>query len=428
MRRCPTSPPATRIRPLAAPELRRDVARHAGQAAGRQPVGRPRSQLTTGALQWPKPYPTVFKPDTSGVDDLWHAAINGRGRFVNAQSVDELKLGIGQILQDVTNQAGARAGRRASRTSTFRARQQLHLPRPVRAGLGRQPDQGADQSDHRRRSGERRGRLRRSSPRSCRRQRRQDTPWFTERKIVTVNETGNAVPFLWGNLGANQQDSLCAGQAGARPARSLEFLRGNRRNEGSSVGQFRVRVGGLLGDIVDSSPVYVGVPQRAVSRRQRPGLLDVQVGASPAVPARVYVGANDGMLHVFDDATGNETWAYIPRGSRSARDKTGLGALAYQDGALPPFKHHFYVDSTPRDHRRRLRRRRHDWHTHRWSAAWARVAIRYYALDVTDPAEHHRRNRPRRRRCCGNSPMPTWATATASRSSPRRTPSVAHGW
>src|SRR5205085_4452713 len=66
--------------------------------------------LVTGALQWPQPQPNVYKPDNSGVDDLWHAAMNGRGRFVNAQSADELKLGMGQILQDITNQAGARAG------------------------------------------------------------------------------------------------------------------------------------------------------------------------------------------------------------------------------------------------------------------------------------------------------------------------------
>src|SRR5438094_718298 len=66
--------------------------------------------LSAGTLQWPQPYPTVYKPDNSGVDDLWHAAINGRGRFVNAGSAAELKLGMGQILQDITNQAGSRAG------------------------------------------------------------------------------------------------------------------------------------------------------------------------------------------------------------------------------------------------------------------------------------------------------------------------------
>jgi type IV pilus assembly protein PilY1 len=68
------------------------------------------AQRGAGTLQWPQPYPTVFKPDNSGVDDLWHAAINGRGRFVNAQSADELKFGIGQVLADTINQSGVRAG------------------------------------------------------------------------------------------------------------------------------------------------------------------------------------------------------------------------------------------------------------------------------------------------------------------------------
>jgi type IV pilus assembly protein PilY1 len=59
------------------------------------------------------------------------------------------------------------------------------------------------------------------------------------------------------------------------------------------------------------------------------------------------------MRHVFDDTTGNQTWAYIPsvlyRGGTAGGDpKAGLGALAYQDGALPPFKHHFFVDQTPK--------------------------------------------------------------------------------
>ena len=27
----------------------------------------------------------------------------------------------------------------------------------------------------------------------------------------------------------------------------------------------------------------------------------------------VLVGANDGMLHAFDDATGSEAWAFVPR-------------------------------------------------------------------------------------------------------------------
>src|SRR6185312_4507718 len=68
------------------------------------------SQLSTGALQWPQPYPTVNQPDASGVDDLWHASVNSRGRFVNADNADEIKVGMGAILADIANTAGSRAG------------------------------------------------------------------------------------------------------------------------------------------------------------------------------------------------------------------------------------------------------------------------------------------------------------------------------
>ena len=100
-------------------------------------------QIKAGTAQWSQTIPTVYKPDASGVDDLWHAAINGRGRFVNAQSVDELRLGMGQILKDIENQAGSRSD------VSLRQRQpvggeQVHLPRQVRAGMGRLADQGRD--------------------------------------------------------------------------------------------------------------------------------------------------------------------------------------------------------------------------------------------------------------------------------------------
>ena len=46
----------------------------------------------------------------------------------------------------------------------------------------------------------------------------------------------------------------------------------------------------ILGDIIHSRPYYV----------------------NDATNPRVYVGANDGMLHAFDAVTGREVFAYIP--------------------------------------------------------------------------------------------------------------------
>ncbi len=111
--------------------------------------------------------------------------------------------------------------------------------------------------------------------------------------------------------------------------------------------------------------------------------------ATTTRPAQVYVSANDGMLHAFNDANGNETWAYIPsplyRGGTAGGDpKTGLGALTYQTGALPPFKHHFMVDGPIKvadvdfggTH----------WHTI-LVGGMGKGGNRYFALDVTNPAD-----------------------------------------
>jgi type IV pilus assembly protein PilY1 len=209
-----------------------------------------------------------------------------------------------------------------------------------------------------------------------------DTPWFTNRKIVTVDESGNPVPFLEGSIGANELDSLSPGKT-ARAKRVLEFLRGNQANEGSSIGQFRVRTGGLLGDIVDSQALYIGPPRAPYLDVNDPGYSTWKTGLASR-PARVYVGANDGMLHAFDDATGNESWAFIPSELFRA-DKTGLGALSYQDGALPPFQHHFYVDSTPRITDVNFGGGSSDWHTI-LVGGLGKGGHTYYALDVTDPA------------------------------------------
>lgn len=62
---------------------------------------------------------------------------------------------------------------------------------------------------------------------------------------------------------------------------------GNQTKEGVAPGKLRTRTT-LLGDIVDSSPTYV---------------TDTNT---------VYIGANDGMLHAFNAANGQELFAYIP--------------------------------------------------------------------------------------------------------------------
>ena len=178
----------------------------------------------------------------------------------------------------------------------------------------------------------------------------------------------------------------------------LEFLRGNRqqrRHQGRPVPRPHRRPARRHRRLAAG---LCRPAERAVPRGQRSGLhAQLQERAAfKTAPARVYVGANDGMLHAFDDATGNEAWAFVPS-DLYRPDETGLGALSYQDGALPPFEHHFYVDCDAADQRRQLRRRRHRLAHACWSAGSARAASRTTRSmsrnRPTSPARPRRRKR-----------------------------------
>ena len=88
----------------------------------------------------------------------------------------------------------------------------------------------------------------------------------------------------------------------------------------------------VLGDIIDTSPVYVQKPPFRYSDSGYAAF----VGAQSTRPGTVYVGANDGMLHAFDADTGEERWAYVPRMLHSQLYK--LADAAYASN------HRYFVD------------------------------------------------------------------------------------
>ncbi|MBI2779432.1 MAG: hypothetical protein HYX62_06595 [Gammaproteobacteria bacterium] len=176
-----------------------------------------------------------------------------------------------------------------------------------------------------------------------------------DRKILTYNATTKkGIPFKWdtsaSGLSTVQQNDLKTGPSGTADAYGpdrLAFLRGDRSKEGdSTTPSFRVR-GSRLGDIVHSNPVYVGQPSL-----NYPDTLPLPSGAPPYSTYKnssakdrggiVYVGANDGMLHGFSAATGEEVMAYIPHNLFSSSAGKGLHYLT--DKA---YSHLFYVDQGP---------------------------------------------------------------------------------
>ena len=151
--------------------------------------------------------------------------------------------------------------------------------------------------------------------------------WDTSRKIITYSN-GGQVPFRWNALSAVQQAALDPTTAAGGPSSLLNWVRGDRRNESVS-GGYRVRLN-LLGDFVHANPVYVGAPDDGYEANAYATWAKSLNSRAP----RIYAGANDGMLHVFDADTGDEVYAYIP--------SMLLGNLSYL--ATRPYAHRYYVD------------------------------------------------------------------------------------
>jgi hypothetical protein len=145
--------------------------------------------------------------------------------------------------------------------------------------------------------------------------------YLTGRHIVTTDGAGTAMSFLWDSLTPAHQATLGT-------LEMVNFIRGDRSNEGiAPTSRLRASV---LGDIIHSNPVYLKQPAAGYAD---PGYLAF-AGAHFGRAPRVFVGANDGMLHVFDALTGEEVYAYIP----------SMLVPKLTDLANDPYSHSYFVD------------------------------------------------------------------------------------
>jgi len=131
------------------------------------------------------------------------------------------------------------------------------------------------------------------------------------RRVFTT--TGNAtVDFRWDLITDEQREFLNADDG--RGQDRLNWIRGSDVNEGT--GGLRPR-DHLLGDIVNSSPVYLGHRDRGYSLLggdQGGSYADYVKEVKRAQPQTLFVGANDGMLHAFDAENNvlQELFAFVP--------------------------------------------------------------------------------------------------------------------
>jgi type IV pilus assembly protein PilY1 len=203
--------------------------------------------------------------------------------------------------------------------------------------------------------------------------------WDTTRIIATWDPVAHAgIPFRWTGgmpmtgIGATTLlgEELQTNFTDPSGQDALNYLRGDHALEIVNGGPYRSRTH-VLGDIVDSAPLYVGAATGPYQSTSYYAFAQSHATRSPVL----YVGANDGMLHAFDAATGNELFAFIPSGVFS--DLNNLTSSYYNE------QHRFYADGSPQASD--VQFTDGSWHTVLVGGERAGGQT-IYALDVTDPA------------------------------------------
>ena len=343
----------------------------------------------TVAFTWPTP--DADKPET--LDDLRHAAYNGRGKFLSAKNPQTLIAALQNVITDIESRQGSAAAVSFSSTSLVAGTSLFFASfdttnwtgdlrafsvDPLTGVLGATPLWSAASVLDSRANGD-----------------------IVNRNIYTMGldaaAARNGVLFNWSTVNPqpatvisddfkkNQDTSIDVAPFAASQLR-LNFVRGNTSNDG--LGLIRKRTS-RLSDIINSPPHFVGSP---ISNWPNSGLpfstyatnYSTYQSALQTRQGMVYVGANDGMLHGFKASNGEEAFAYLPSSPASALDNEGLHYLTESD-----YQHRYYVDGTPiaTDVYMRVEPL--------GTQAWRTILIGslrgggqgIYALDVTDPSQ-----------------------------------------
>ena len=202
-------------------------------------------------------------------------------------------------------------------------------------------------------------------------------PSATTRKIFTAKQGADnalqTILFIWSNLSADQQAMLNKSPVDAATdnlgSKRVDYLRGVRTDEmGQPAGVLRNRLS-LLGDVINSNVVHVGGPAQALQGASYKLFYERYKDRSPTL----YVGANDGMLHAFDAASGIEKFAYVPK----------LLLPQLNQLTSPDYAHRPFVDGQITVAEALVR---NNWKTV-LASGFGGGAQGVFALDVTDPAD-----------------------------------------
>ncbi|MDM0115265.1 PilC/PilY family type IV pilus protein [Variovorax sp. J22R133] len=283
----------------------------------------------TGTSSWPAP----SADSATAIDDLWHAALNGHGKYFDTKDPAKLQTALASILNDIVNRTASSASVAVSNPNV-KSGDNTAYASSFNSGAW-YGDLNAYSIDLNT------GLL--SSAALWSAQSLLDDKAFGSRYIGSFDGAAG-VAFTATGLGT-LASRLNSSSTATDNAAVISYLRGDRSSE--PTGTYRTRLH-VLGDIVDAEPTYVSAPRSAYTDS---GYATFKGGTTVANRTKVvYQGANDGMLHAFNATSGNELWAYVPGGVVNANlstSSTGLSSLVGLTQSPPTFQHRFYVNGTP---------------------------------------------------------------------------------
>ncbi len=299
--------------------------------------------------------------DNTQVDDLYHAAVNGYGDMFNATNAKDLSTQLQAALNAIIASAGNSASAIAVNTSQINNGSVVYvaqydtsnwdgkitslnvIPNPSTSGAQLVIDT--------------------ANPNWT-----SSVPKDVGREVITYGANNKGVAFTRSNYNASllspemtadlawnvptkkfKLSSKTCGSATCTALDRIDHVRGGGFEDNTIA--FRERKNTPLGDIINSSLVFVAAPSS-----DWPNTAPFPTGTNDYRTFRdnnltreplVYVGANDAMLHAFKAADGTEVFAYVP--SLVSPDLTDPNAETEGLHVLtdPTYQHKYYVDQTP---------------------------------------------------------------------------------
>lgn len=342
--------------------------------------------IKQGTKIWPDPMPTE---NLTRVDDLWHAAVNGRGRYFSANTPQALASGLQKALAGVSARTASAAAATTSNLEPVAGDNYAYVAMYTTVDW--------DGEIQAREINLSTGQVSENSIWSAQTQLDGRVSGSSDTRTIYFASGGTLKAFNATNLSAyvaaknfspgpdnpggalSQWSTMTSTEQGQATQTSvINYIRGQTQHEdqgGNTYRLYRDRQH-VLGDIVNAAPVYVKKPPFKYADSK----YEAFAANNASRQSVVYAGSNDGMLHAFNGDTGTEMWAFVP--SAVIPNLYKLADKSYSTN------HRFYVDgpivvgdvcSSPSCN-----------NANQWKTilvgGLGKGGKAYYALDVTNPA------------------------------------------